>query len=197
MEIRGRKRRKDVAAANAHGLRLLAERRRQDAYEFLAGAVQKFPDEPEIRLHYATSLLAVRPADAVDEAIKAIELDPDEPIRLTRAASLLFSLNDIQTARAYTMRAKELADHEFSFYPELINLDGHFAALDGKDELAEKDFREAVEREPDGEMFAVDLALFLAKRGRQPEALKVIDNALPLTERKDPLEDLRSELLGQ
>lgn len=95
------------------------------------------------------------------------------------------------------MRAKELTDPEFSFYPELINLDGHFAALDGKNELAEEGFRRALEQEPDGETFAVDLAKFLSERGRQTEALEVIAEALEQTERREPLERLRSELLDQ
>lgn len=196
MGLRDRKKRKDAAAASHRGLKLLAERRRQEAYDFLGKAVQQFPDEPEIRMHYATSLLAVRPADAVSETKKAISLDPDEPIRLTRAASLLFSLDEIETARVYATRAKELAEPDFSFFPELINLDGNFAALEGKDELAEQDLREAVEQDPSGETFAVDLAKFLSDRDRQEEALAVIDQALPRTPRKEPLERLRSELLA-
>lgn len=147
-------------------------------------------------MHYATSLLAINPEDAVAEAAKAVELDPDEPIRLTRAANMLFNMGQIDRARSYVARAKELAKPDFLFYPALLNLDGHLAAIDGNDELAEERLRLAVEREPSGGMLAVDLAKFLAERGRQEEALEVIDEALTLAEHKEPLQRLRGELGG-
>ncbi|MGN6587967.1 MAG: tetratricopeptide repeat protein [Solirubrobacterales bacterium] len=194
--LRGRKRRKERTAAIKWGRKLFAAGREQEAYEFLQKAVQEFPDDPEIRLLYATSLLAVRPADAVPEIIKAIDMGPSEPIRLTNAAGILFKMGQVETARSYAARAKELASRDFVFMPYLINLDSHFAALEGNDELAEEGFRLAVKREPDGETFAVDLASFLSKRGRQEEALEVIDKALPQTKRPEPLERLRRDLLS-
>lgn len=199
MRVRGRKQRKELAAAIERGHRLFAagREREQEAAEFLQAAVQRFPDDPEIRLHYAISLLMIRPEDATAEIIKAIELGPDEPMRLTRAAGILFNMGDVETARTYANRAKELAPPDFLFAANLINLDSHFAALEGKDELAEEGFRRALTQEPNAEMFAVDLANFLAKRGRNPEALEIIDNALPRTKRKEPLEELRNKLLGE
>ena len=171
MTIRSRKNRKKVAVAADQGLKLLAEQRHEEAYRFLEGATRQFPDDPDIRMHYAHSLLAVRPEDAVPEITKAIELGPDEPVRLTRAAGILFKMGQVETARSYATRAKQLAPPGFLFMSYLINLDGHFAALEGLDELAEEHFRLAVEQEPDGEVFAVDLAKFLSERGRREEAL--------------------------
>lgn len=196
MNVRGRKKKKEAAAAAARGLRLLAERKHEEAYAFLQEEVQRFPDEPDIRMHYAHSLLAIRPEDAVPEIIKAIEMGPDEPVRLTRAAGILFKMGEVETARSYTTCAKELAPPNFSFKAYLLNLDSHFAALEGKDESAEEGFRLAMEQEPEGETFAVDLAQFLADRDRLPEALEVIDEALPRARRREPLERLRGELVG-
>ncbi|MGN6255345.1 MAG: hypothetical protein ACTHO8_10275 [Solirubrobacterales bacterium] len=196
MMIRGRKQRKELTAAIDQGHRLIAGGSEQAAFEFAQKAAQQFPDDPEIRLIYATSLLPIRPEDAVSEAIKAIELDPDEPMRLTRAANLLFNMGRVERARSYSARAKELAQPDFLFYPELLNLDGHFAALDGNDESAEEYLRLAMEREPNRGMFAVDLANFLSSRDRREEALEVIDQALTRTERKEPLERLRSEMVA-
>lgn len=196
MHIGGRKKKREAAAAADQGLRLLAKGRRQEAYAFLERAVHRFPDDPDVRMHYADSLLAVRPQDAIPEITKAIELGPDEPIRLTRAAGILFKMGQVETARSYATRAKDLASPDFLFMPYLVNLDSHFAALEGKDDVAEEGFRLAVEQEPDGETFAVDLAKFLSDRDRQEEALAVIDQALPRTPRKEPLERLRSELLA-
>lgn len=196
MNIRGRKKKKEAAAAASQGLRLLAERKHEEACSFLRGEVQRFPEEPDIRMHYAHSLLAIRPDDAAPEIIKAIEMDPDEPVRLTRAAGILFKIGDVERARSYTTRAKELAPPNFLFKAYLLNLDSHFAALEGQDKSAEEGFRLAMEQEPDGETFAVDLAQFLADRDRLPEALSVIDEALPQAKRREPLERLRGELLA-
>jgi tetratricopeptide (TPR) repeat protein len=196
MKIR-RKQKKELAAAIERGHRLIAGGGDRQAFEFLEQASQQFPEDPELRLLYATSLLAIRPKDAIPETVKAIELDPDEPVRLARAANLLFNMGQIETARSYAKRAKEKVTPDFWFYPELLNLDGHFAALDGDDELAEERLRAAMDREPEGGMFAVDLSKFLAKRGRHEEALEIVDQALTRSKRKESLEQLRGELLGE
>lgn len=197
MRIKGRKKRKELAAAIDRGHRLFAAGREQEATDFFQEAVQRFPDDPEIRLHYATSLLVTRPEDAALQIVKAIELGADDPVQLTRASGMLFRLGDIETARLYANRATQLAPPNFFLTSYLLNLDSHFAALEGKDELAEEGFRMALEQEPRSDTLAIDLAQFLAKHGRQSEALEVIENSLPLTKRKDPLERLRGELLGE
>jgi Flp pilus assembly protein TadD len=194
VRLKGRKQRKEVGAAADRGLRLLAEKRYQEAHEGLAQAVQQFPDDPELRMHYAHTLLAVRPEKAVPEVAKAIELEPNEPIRLTRAAGILFKMGQVETARSHVTHAKELAPPNFMFMPDLIHLDGHFAALEEKNELAEKNFRVAVEQAPTNAIFAVDLARFLSERGQRAEALEVIDEAMARTENKEPLQRLRGEL---
>ena len=197
MNIRERKKRKEAAVAAARGLQLLAERKHGEAHAFLQEDVQRFPDDADIRMHYAHSLLATRPDEAIPEIKKAIETDPDEPVRLTRAAGIVFKLGDVETARSYAKRAKELAPPNFPFEAYLINLNSHFAALEGKDESAEEGFRLAIEQEPDGETFAADLAQFLADRDRLPEALEVIEEALPRAGRREVLERLRGQLLGE
>jgi tetratricopeptide (TPR) repeat protein len=197
VKLRGRKQKKELAATIDRGRALFTEGRDDEAFEFLEKAVQRFPEDAEIRLDYATSLLAVRPEEVVAEAVKAIELDPDEPIRLTRAASLLFNRGEIETARSYVERAKRLATHDFSFRPELLNLESHFAAHDGNDEMAEDGLCRAMEQKPNGEMFAFDLAKFLVERNRREEALGIIHEALTRVNRKEPLERLRNEILGE
>jgi Flp pilus assembly protein TadD len=194
MKIR---RQESTAAAIERGQRLLVERRYEELLEFLQEAVRRFPKDPEIRLLYATSLLEIRPDDAVREATKAIDLDPDEPIRLTRAARLLFNMAEIEVARSYATRAAELTPDGFLFTAELANLGGLLRALDGEDELAEEALRMAMELKPDQEGLARDLAKFLADRGRVEEAVKVIDQALKLAKRREELERLREEIAGR
>ena len=81
-------RRAELPVAIQQGHKLLAAGREKHAYEYLENAIQRFPNDPELRLLYATSLLAIRPKEAIGEAIKDIELDPDEPVRFTSAANL-------------------------------------------------------------------------------------------------------------
>jgi Flp pilus assembly protein TadD len=145
-------------------------------------------------MNYAHTLLAVCPEEAVPEIVKTIELGPNEPIRLTRAAGILFKMGQRETARSYVTHAKELAPPNFMFMPDLIHIDGHFAALEGKDDLAEENFRLAVEQAPNNAIFAADLARFLSDRGRRAEALEVIDEAMARSENKEPLQRLRGEL---
>jgi tetratricopeptide (TPR) repeat protein len=195
MRIRGRNQSKKLASAIEQGHRLIAAGREQEAYEFLEKGIQEFPDDPEIRLLWGTTLLGVRPQDAAPGIVRAIELGPDEPGRLTRAAGILFKIGQIDTARSYASRAKELAPPDFLLMAYLLNLDSHFAALEGKDELAEAGFRRAIEQEPNSATFVVDLAQFLAERGRRVEALEIVEEALTRAKRKEPLERCRSELL--
>lgn len=196
MRIRRRKQ-KRLEAAIEKGQRLLVEGRYEENFEFLREAVQRFPDDPEIRLLYATSLLEVRPDDAVREAVKAIDLDPDEPIRLTRAASMLFNRGEFDRARSYATRAAELTPSGFLFTAELTSLVGLLGALDGEEELAEEALRAAMELKPDQERLARDLAKFLADRDRTKEAVEVINQALKVTKTKEQLERLRDEIAGR
>jgi tetratricopeptide (TPR) repeat protein len=122
-------RRAELPVAIQQGHKLLAAGREQHAYEYLENAIQRFPDDPELRLLYATSLLAIQPKEAIGEAIRDLDLEPDEPVRFSRAANLF--------------------------------------------------------------------AMSLVKRGRQEEALELIEEELPRTKRKEPLERLRGELLDR
>lgn len=193
-----RKRRdeKRLAAAIHRGRTLQVEQRYDEFHQFLQEAVQQFPDDPAIRLLYATSLLDVRSGDVVPEAIKAVELAPNDPMILTQAASLIFNQGAVERARPYVTRAEELAPEDFIFTAELKGLAGQLRAHDGDDEFAEEALRAAVNLKPDQEALARHLAEFLADRYRMEEAVEVIDRALKLTKKKEHLERLRVEMAG-
>lgn len=171
--------------------------REQEAFELLEQAVQRFPEDADIRLLYASSLLAFRPNDVSAEAAKAVELGLDDPMILVRAAHLMLGRGNVENARSSAARAKKLVTPDFQLYPEVLNLDGHFAVLDGNDELAEESFQLALEHEPTGALLAVDLAKFLAARDRRQEALDVIDETLTLTKDKESLQRLREDIVGR
>jgi tetratricopeptide (TPR) repeat protein len=196
MKLKKRRHKKELSAAIVRSQRFLAEGRHEENLEYLEeGVAKRFPNDPEIRLLYGTALLEVRPRVGLSEIAKAIELDPDDPVRLTRAARIMYSMKQFDRARSYAKRAKDLAPENFVFGPELLNLESNFAALDGKDDLAEEGLRLAVEREPEMEVLAWDLAKFLVDRAREEEALSVIDEALKRTKTNKYLKRLRAEIL--
>jgi len=178
-----------------HSRRLLKERRDEDNLEFLEAAIERFPADPEVRLLYATALVPFQPDKAPWQIATAIQLDPDDPWRLTRAARLLFDLGELDASRSYAARASQLAPEDFTFESELANLGGKLAALDGHDALAEEALRAALESEPSEEVFARDLAEFLAERGRLGDALAVIDESLGRVQDREGLLRLRDSLV--
>lgn len=173
---------------------LLRSGRDQESFELLSEAIERHPADPEIRLLYATALVGVRPDDAPWEIASAIQLDLDDPWRLTRAASLMFGLGEFESARAYASRAADLAPAGFAFEAELANLGGKLAAMQGQLELAEEALRAAVAAEPDEASFVGDLASFLADHGHRAEALALLDDAAGIVADSRKLDRLRSRL---
>jgi Flp pilus assembly protein TadD len=180
-------RKKEVSPTIERGRRLLVEGDDPKTVEFLEEAIQRFPDDPEIRFLYASVLKYVRPEDVASEAMKAAELDPDDPDLLTRIAYLMSAVSRPELARRYAVSARELGGSDLLFAAELDHLESRFAMEDGDEEAAEKGFRLSVERQPDSEMFAIDLAKFLAERGRRVEAMEVVERALQTAKSKDEL----------
>ncbi|HET9154485.1 MAG TPA: hypothetical protein VFN85_10260 [Solirubrobacterales bacterium] len=196
MRLRGRKQGKELAATIKRGQELLASQRRQEAVDFLGEAVQRFPDNPEIRVLHASILLAVRPSDVAAEATRAIELGADDPLILVRAGQLLLGRGEVEPARSCAARAKSLVQPDFVLMSSLVNLEGLLAAVEGEDALAEEKLRAAWKSDQAFSSLAVDLVQFLANRDRQAEALEVIDDALDHANEKAELERLRSEIVG-
>lgn len=198
MRLRHRKEKKELAAAIARGRELRRSGQNPDeALEFLEGAVQRFPDDPEIRLLYAAILLIPRPDDVAVEAAKAVELGPDDPVILVRAGHLLLGSGDRETAQSCATRANELVQPGFVLMSGLVHLNGVLAALAGEDELAEENLRSAVASEPGNEQWARHLAVFLAERGRLQEGAEVLDEALKHVEKKEEIERMRDRMAAE
>lgn len=177
--------------------RLLADGRDAENLQLLERAVTRFPEDPEIRLLYATALVPFRPGEAPWQAATAIQLDPDSPSRLTRAASLLFHLGELAPAKSYAARASWLAPDDFKLEAGLSNVVGMIAAVQGDDALAERALREAAESEPQHDVYARDLATFLAERNRTADAISVIDRAIALARDSRKLNALRTKLVSK
>lgn len=195
MKFNHRKKRKELAAAIAKGRELRKLGRDPDqASEFLEEAIQRFPENAELRLLNATVLTAIRPDDVIAEIAKAVELAPDDPGTLVRAGHLLLGNGDREAARSCAARAEELAKPDFVLLAGLDNLKGLLAAFSGEDIIAEKLLISAVDREPTNEPFAKNLAVFLAERGRLQEGVEVLDEALKHGGKKDELERMRNRM---
>jgi Flp pilus assembly protein TadD len=189
---------KELAATIAKGRALQRSGRNpEEALEFLEEAAQEFPEDPELRLLYAAVLLVFRPDDVAAEAAKAAELGRDDPVILVRAGHLLLATGDRETARSCAALANEQAQPGFVLEAGLVHLNGLLAALAGEDELAEKNLRAAVAREPNNEPWAQHLAVFLAERGRLQEGAEVLDEALKHVEKKDELEKMRRRMAAE
>jgi len=189
---------KELSSAITRSQRLLAEGRHEENLEHLeGGVVQRFPDDAEIRLLYGTALLEREPRVGLSEIAKAIKLDPDDPIRLTRAARIMYDMKQFDHARSYMKHAKELAPKKFVFSSELLNLESNLAILDGEDEVGEEGLRLAMEREPEMEVLAWDLTKFLVDRAREDEALTVIEEAMERTKTTNALKRLKAEILDK
>ncbi len=63
---------------------LLLDGRDAENLEFLEDAIERFPQDPEVRLLYGTALVPFRPEEAPWQLATAIKLDMDNPWRLTR-----------------------------------------------------------------------------------------------------------------
>lgn len=196
MKFGDRKRKRRQAFAGERGRELLLAGDQLATLRFLEDAAEEFPEDPEIRVLLASILLAVRPDEVSVEASRAARLGVDDPAIQARAGQLLLGRGEIGEARACARRARELAQPDFILLASLEGLEGQLAALDGNDALAEHLFRSAVARDPDYPNHVVDLAQFLAKRGRTAEAIEAIDGARPLAEWSSELEQLREELEG-
>jgi tetratricopeptide (TPR) repeat protein len=188
---------REVRSTIQRGRELFTQGSQQEAQEFLSEAVQRFPDNAEIRILYGSSLLSDRPEDGIREVMAAVELDPKEPNRLARAADLMFSMARLDESREYASRARHLGGSDFLFLPELTRLEADFALRDGNYDAAEMGYRRAVELGPDDERLAIHLAKFLAERGCRSEAMEVIERALQTAKDRDQLERMRRDLADE
>jgi Flp pilus assembly protein TadD len=176
------------------GERLLIEHRYAEGLMLLEAAVTRFPRDPDVRLLFGTFLVDTRAGDAPEQLAEAVRLDVDNPVRLARAAGLLFALGYVDAAASYVARAIEITPDGFVLEAEVINVSGLIAAGKGHDELAEEALRESIGLDRSNEFFVRDLARYLAERGRTPAALAVIDAAVSRVRDPTVLTEFRTGL---
>jgi Flp pilus assembly protein TadD len=144
-------------------------------------AVERFPDDPDLRLEHATALQDAEPEQARREALHAVSLDQaGDAVRLTRAAGVLLAVGDLTGAQACVDNAVRAGSSNAIVINKLSSLQGEIAVKRGNLQAAETYLRAAHEAEPEDASYARDLAAVLAAQGRFGDALNVIDRSLPM-----------------
>ena len=199
MRLRERRTERQLQAAIDRGRSLLAEGGDDHALDFIEDAARRFPQSAEIQLQLASALLAFTTDKVAAQAAKAAELAPDDPVIQVRAGHMLLNEGDLGAARACAARAEELADGEFILLADVEGLSGRIAARDGNYALAEEKLRSALQREPEWSSHWLNFVRFLWARGRDEEALTVIDESLDQVREsdRDLLERLRGEITDE
>jgi tetratricopeptide (TPR) repeat protein len=189
-------RRKQCDLAVYQGWRLIRRGHEQEALEVFEKAVQQFPEDAGVQLSYGTILLTFRPDEVVAEVSKAVELGPDNPAILVRAAHLAFDRGERDLARTWTARANEVVQPDFVLMSGLEHLNALFAGIDGEYDVAEEKLRSIVQDDPEFFAYPRDLARLLVFRGRQAEAIAVLDAAMERVKDKHYLEELRAKIVA-
>lgn len=141
-------------------------------------ALEAFPDDPELCLRYAMASVPASPVDAAKYVRRAGRLSSDDPYRLTRCASLLYGLGEVEDAGKYVRSVLPLIDENFPLIADVFHLVGVLAVAKANDTVADEYLRLAFKVEPTGSGHAYELAHFLVVRGRREDALDVIAEAL-------------------
>ncbi|UUY02519.1 hypothetical protein LRS13_17705 [Svornostia abyssi] len=161
----------------------------------MEGAVRRFPDDPDARVWYASALLDIRPAHALEEAAQAAALDVDNARRIARVAHMHYLLGATDEAARYLKQAIVVSPpHDLALEAEIAVLGGQLAAHAGEAELAEEAFRAAVETLPEHEHYWVVLVQFLADRGRLDDARRAHSRATRVASESEELDRLREAL---
>jgi tetratricopeptide (TPR) repeat protein len=150
----------------------------EESAVFTENAVAKFPQDPDLRYHYALSLRGSEPERARTELLRAVELDDtDDPVRLARAANLLLDLDDRASAGALAERA---AGRETNLPTAnlLRRVRGVIAVHERDYTLAESELRAAHDSDPADEFAAKDFGWALVRMNRFDDALAVVDRTL-------------------
>jgi tetratricopeptide (TPR) repeat protein len=172
-----------VAPEIDHAEELWREARRDEAVELLRDLARRVPDEPEVHLRLAPMFVVQDDyGRAAEHALRAVDLAPDDPNVLFRAASQA-RWGDSSASRDYLERAKEIIAGDggaivFPFDDDLPHLEGLLAFDEGRPDIGLDYLERAFALQPDAVSVAGDLAQGYLEHGRADDALDVIRKGL-------------------
>ncbi|MCA8928893.1 MAG: PEP-CTERM system TPR-repeat protein PrsT [Alphaproteobacteria bacterium] len=117
-------------------------------------------------------------AEALKDALKLAEANPDNNSVANLVAGIYVARNDLETARKYLTPALERDPNAITLMRTMDRID----TAEGKFDAVEKRARDALAASPDNEQIILHLAQFLAQRGRRDEAVRLLEekaDALP------------------
>jgi len=183
--------------ALAEAQRLLRDGSTAGYLAFARNAVERFPEDPGLRLEYAAALSHARDDRASQEALRFAALEPDEdPARLARAAKLLVDLGELSAASSCVQRARAVGSTNLVILNSLNHAEGLIAVREGDHTEAERLLRLAHDGDPaNGFITRMLVALLIRDEGDAAarEVLSVIERTLQ-TEPLSGEEQIRSYL---
>lgn len=166
--------RQSISDFLAQSERLIAANDWGTQVHLMEEALSAFPEEPEFWIRHGLAVYDKDPAKAAESARRAAALAGADVGMLTRCASLLFNLGDLEESRHYVKRIVALAPEDFSLIPDVLHLAGKLADRKGNADVAETYLAKAFEVDPTGIGHARVLAEFFLAHNRHNEALDVI-----------------------
>jgi tetratricopeptide (TPR) repeat protein len=133
-------------------------------------------------------------SDAHAYVTQAVASSPADPVVLTRAASLMYFLGDLGTAKSFVREASVLASPDFEYDIDLVHLAGRLAAAEGRIPEAREFLSVAFEEDPQARGHGEALARLYASQGESDAALAVVERALPHRPDDQSLRELQNEL---
>lgn len=165
---------------------------------YLEASIRRFPESAHLRMLMADACKVVRPGQVAQEARAAAELAPKDLTLQVYAAWALVHHEEVEAAWDCAARVRELAGDDYEPITDLVRLEGMAMAYERRFTAAEEKLRWALDTKPQNKKNAHVLAAFLWARGRDEEAVEVIDEAMwNAGGRPQRLLDVRAAITGE
>jgi tetratricopeptide (TPR) repeat protein len=196
MSVKAKVRGLELQARVAYAQQLVFGPDHPDAIPYLKASIERFPKSADLRMMMSIACGISRPEKVAPEAKLAAQLAPlDLPLQV-RAGFTLVRNGEVKAAGDCAARVREQAGDDYSPLTDLVRLEALVKAYEGDYDKAEEEFRWAVTSEPENMKNAYSLAEFLWARGRDKEAVAVIDDAmLSVSDGPQALLDLRAQIV--
>jgi tetratricopeptide (TPR) repeat protein len=167
----------------AEGRKYLAEGKAADAKVVFEALLRRYPEEPDVYLFSAISLLRLRDAQAAEASVrKAVAIDPNHAEARTLLAWIESDLHgDLDAAiREYTRVVQLKPD-----FPQAYNNLGVAFKKKGEFDKAAQAFNQALERKPDFAPALSNRGWVFAEQNRWREARHDFERALQVNPKDD------------
>lgn len=140
-------------------------------------ALARHPGDLEVVIRAAAAHVVESPEQAAELAREAVEMSPEDPATLLRAAFVMFHVKRLDEARKLFVRATETAPDDFVLAGDLVYLGGQIFFAYGNDDKAEEFLKLAFDDQPEEPGRGFALAGLLEQQGEYERALEVVEKA--------------------